>query len=132
MGLLSVWNSHGVNGFVVNVVCLDGKPSVRIFIWFVFVSGHGFLNFGWLMSFLVVSSITCFDFFLGPLYPCVVWIGPWYGWFFSESIECCGLEGKSRMVLGGYGYGGGHSRVLISCMVFHVGRRLCLCLAKAF
>lgn len=40
------------------------------------------------------------------------------------------LKGSQRMVLGGYG--GGHGRVLISCMGLHVGRRLCSCLAKAF
>lgn len=70
-----VWNDHGINGFVVSVVGLEGKSRLRVFIWFVFVSGFGFLNFEWLMS----SSMS-FDFFFGSTVSLCYVDWPWYVW----------------------------------------------------
>ena len=62
-----------------------------------------------------MSSSMCFDFFFffffGLLYSNVIWIGHGMDGFVFRGLNVVAFEGKSRMVL--CGYGGGHGRVLI-------------------
>lgn len=121
-----MWNGYGINDFVVSVVGLEGKSRLGVFIWFVFVSGYGSFEFWMAHVFFYVLWL----FYLGLLYPYVIWIGHGMYGVVLRGLNVVTFEGKSRIVLGGYG--GGHGRVLISCTGLHVGRRLCSCLAKAF
>jgi hypothetical protein len=150
-GFLSSWWFHVFlamppSGFSAGLLCtvkgllLSGMATVLMVLLWVWKGNRGFeFLFGlcsclamafWILNGLCLLLCALTFFWGGHTVSQCYLDWPWYGWFCFRGLNVVPFERKSRMVLGGYG--GGHGRVLISCMGLHVGRRLCSCLAQAF